>query len=410
MAQAVNYLTINQWSLDDAIANYYQVLEDSSSSADYSDPAPPPPTQPIPTSIPSEPIPGGGRRLGDTSSTPQAIPVSASQPAAKQKSKAPPSGNKKFATLGDIASSSSHAGHGHAQADDGDDSDEDQDFFAGGEKSALAVQNPDELKRKIIEKAKRAQPPPRPSAPTPRSAFTGPAQTLGSDDTPSQPIPGPSSGPTTRSQNQNPPPVVERQLHFWADGFSVDDGPLYRSDDPANAGHLAMIRMGRAPLEIMNVQKGEEVDVKLVQHEEKYVKPKKKYVPFSGGGQRLGSPVPGVSDTTAPSISSSSPANTAAAQGQQQQQQRGGMDVDESQPTISLQVRLGDGTRLSSQFNTSHTIGDVYDFVGRASPGSAGRAWVLMTTFPSKELTNKGAKLGDLGEFRRGGVVVQKWT
>jgi UBX domain-containing protein 1 len=32
-----------------------------------------------------------------------------------------------------------------------------------------------------------------------------------------------------------------------------------------------------------------------------------------------------------------------------------------------------------------------------------------MTTFPNKELEDKSAKLGDLSEFRRGGVVVQKW-
>ena len=47
-----------------------------------------------------------------------------------------------------------HAGHGHGDGDSDDD--EDQDFFAGGEKSGLAVQNPDELKRKILEKAQRS--------------------------------------------------------------------------------------------------------------------------------------------------------------------------------------------------------------------------------------------------------------
>jgi UBX domain-containing protein 1 len=78
-------------------------------------------------------------------------------------------------------------------------------------------------------------------------------------------------------------------------------------------------------------------------------------------------------------------------------------------PTLTLQVRLGDGTRLSSRFNTTHTIGDVYDFVTRASPASQGRVWALMTTFPSKELTDKDQALGDIPEFKRGGVVVQKW-
>lgn len=63
---------------------------------------------------------------------------------------------KKFATLGDLggATSSSHAGHGHDDDDD-DDFDHDQDLFAGGEKSGLAVHNPDDLKKKIIERARK---------------------------------------------------------------------------------------------------------------------------------------------------------------------------------------------------------------------------------------------------------------
>jgi hypothetical protein len=40
----------------------------------------------------------------------------------------------------------------------------------------------------------------------------------------------------------------------------------------------------------MNVQRDQEVDVKLERHDGNYVQPKKKYKPFSGGGQRLGSP------------------------------------------------------------------------------------------------------------------------
>lgn len=86
---------------------------------------------------------GGGRTLGGE-------PVSATSSAAPQ---APSSSRrtapkKKFATLGDFATASA----GDTSSDDGS---EDQDFFAGGEKSGLAVQNPDDLKRKILEKARR---------------------------------------------------------------------------------------------------------------------------------------------------------------------------------------------------------------------------------------------------------------
>jgi len=173
-----------------------------------------------------------------------------------------------------------------------------------------------------------------------------------------------------------------------------------------------MIRQGRAPLHIMNVDPTQEVDVKLVQHAEKYVAPQTKYKPFSGGGQRLGSPTPGPAGTTttissAPLASNNN--NSAASSASTEPAAPQAVEVNDSQPTVSLQVRLGDGTRLVSRFNTTHTIGDVYAFVNASSPSSQGRPWVLMTTFPSKELQDKAIALGDLAEFKRGGVVVQKW-
>ena len=233
------------------------------------------------------------------------------------------------------------------------------------------------------------------------SAFRGSARTLGGDDAPSRVIEDPNASVP------EPEPRVERILHFWSDGFSVDDGPLFRNDDPRNTDVLQNIRQGRAPLRILNVNPNQEVDVNIQQHEEPYVQPKKKWKPFSGGGQRLGSPTPGVSRTATapPAAASSSSDNTAKASDDSAK-----VDVDESQPTVNLQIRLGDGTRLVSRFNTSHTLGDVYSFVSASSPSSRERSWVLMTTFPSKELSDKAAVLGDLTEFKRGGVVVQKWS
>jgi len=200
--------------------------------------------------------------------------------------------------------------------------------------------------------------------------------------------------------------MVERTLHLWNDGFSVDDGQLYRYDDPANARILEMINRGSAPLEIMNVARGQAVDVKLEAHRgEDYVQPKKQWKPFSSGGQRLGSPVPGASGTSTPITTTSTPAPASSSTTSSQ-----GVDVNESQPTITLQIRLADGTRLPSRFNTSHTIGEVYAFVDRASASSSSRPYTLATTFPTKELSDKSQVLGDMAEFKRGGVVVQKWA
>ena len=237
----------------------------------------------------------------------------------------------------------------------------------------------------------------------PQSRFTGAARTLGGDDTPSQEIPDPNASRPRR------PELVTRRLHFWSDGFSVDDGPLYRFDDPRNADILSQIKQGRAPTHILNVTHDQEVDVNLEQHKENYVAPKKKFKPFEGGGQRLGSPGPTVTESStepAPSAQVQVPANTSPSTASGQPS----VDVNEGEPTISLQIRLGDGTRLVSRFNTTHTIGDVYAFVDRASSQSTTRSYVLMITFPSKELGDRGQILGDLAEFKRGGVVVQKWS
>lgn len=256
------------------------------------------------------------------------------------------------------------------------------------------MQNPDDLKKRILEKAQKRGPPPKEPA-AKKSFFTGAARTLGGDDTPSREIQA-APRPAARAER------VERVLHFWQDGFSVDDGDLYRVDDPRNAEILNLIRQGRAPLNIMNVQPGQEVDVEIKQHDEKYVKLKKQFKPFSGSGQRLGSPTPGAQPipgafTTDPAAPSPGPAAAPAPTA----------DVDESKPTVTLRISLGSGTRLTSRFNTTQTLGDVYDFVRRAEPG--GRDFVLQTTFPTNELTDQTKVLGEMAEFKRGGAVVQKY-
>lgn len=240
------------------------------------------------------------------------------------------------------------------------------------------------------------------------SNFRGTAHTLGSGDVPSRIIEDPNAS------FRGPAPRVERLLHFWSNGFSVDDGELYDTSDPENARILEMIRSGRAPLDIMDVSQDQEVDVKVEPHEGPYVAPKKKATPFSGSGQRLGSPIPGVlasssaSLSSAPSMSipSSSAASARTATGDSS---AAGVSLDDSQPSVSIQIRLGDGTRLISRFNPSHTINDIYDFVNASNASSAGRAYVLMTTFPSNELSERATTIGDTEELKKGGAIVQKW-
>jgi UBX domain-containing protein 1 len=241
------------------------------------------------------------------------------------------------------------------------------------------------------------QPAPPPSLSS--SRFRGTGMTLGGEDSPSQAIPDP------RAPVAEPAETQTRILHLWNNGFSIEDGPLRRFDDAQNAADLAMIRQGRAPLHLMGVRPDQPVDVQLVKHDEDYNPPPKVYKPFSGSGQRLGGPTPGGSGVTpAPAAApAATPTATSASSAPE-------VDIDSSAPTVTLRIQLADGTRLPARFNTTHTIGDVYDFIERAYPASGERSWVLATTFPNKNHTDKSLALGDLPEFKRGGTAVQKWA
>lgn len=356
---------------------------------------------------PQQPVPGGGRTLGGDYVPPTEGSSSAAQPSSSRQ--APQRGLR---TLKDLQSGGGD-GHGHAHdggddSDDDDQDDENQDFFAGGEKSGLAVQNPNAANPRdqinnILKRARQNAPRPGGDDEQPSSHFRGAGTTLGGDDTPSRTIPDPNASVPQPAER------AHRELHLWRDGFSVDDGPLFRYDDPANARTLEMINTGHAPLHILNVEHGQEVDVEVHAHkDEDYKQPKKKYVPFSGSGNRLGSPTPGGASASTPIAAVTS--STTSAPAASSSTSAPAVEVDSSAPTVTLQIRLGDGTRLQSRFNTTHTVGDVYDFVTRSSPSSQSRAFALMTTFPSKELSDKAQVLGDMAEFKRGGVVVQKWT
>jgi UBX domain-containing protein 1 len=266
-----------------------------------------------------------------------------------------------------------------------------------------------------LSNASQARGEERAAGPSAPSAFRGSGQTLGGDGVESRVIPGVgSSSRTTRSQASGSQPggqqpegdLQERFLHLWNDGFSIDDGPLHRFDDPRNRQDLDMIRNGRAPLHLMNVRLDQPVDVKLQQHHEDWHQLPKIYRPFGGEGRRLGSPVPGEGVATAPAA----PAATANTGASSASVATPTTQVDDSQPTLTLRIQLPDGTRLPARFNTTQTVGDVYDFIGRASSATQGRPWVLATTFPNKDHTEKDLVLGDVPEFKRGGTAVVKWA
>ena len=137
--QAEQYLTAANGDLQTAASLYFdgsgpqeeeEEEHDEEMAGDDQNQPPNPPHQP-----------GGGRTLGGDYVPPPPAASSSSQPAPAARQP-----QRGLRTLGDLQSSS--GGHGHSHDDDDDDEDykdDDQhDFFTGGEKSGLAVQNPNQ--------------------------------------------------------------------------------------------------------------------------------------------------------------------------------------------------------------------------------------------------------------------------
>lgn len=143
-----------------------------------------------------------------------------------------------------------------------------------------------------------------------------------------------------------PPPEEEdeevqtRHLIFWRNGFSIEDGPLMLYDTPGNPEILRAIQNGRAPPSLFGVGYNQPLQVEVQQRTgEDYVqqaKPKPKGG-FSGGGNRLGSVTPDVAPAApapAPPVSQGGSTGNAPK-----------FEVDSTQPTTSVQLRLADGSK-----------------------------------------------------------------
>ncbi|KAF8157375.1 SEP domain-containing protein, partial [Mycena galopus ATCC 62051] len=185
-------------------------------------------------------------------------------------------------------------------------------------------------------------------------------------------------------------------LTFWRDGFTVEDGPLMRSDDPANAD---AIHAGHAPPSILNVRYGQRVDGSVTQRtSDDYVPPPSKR--FSGSGNRLGAPVP--TSTASTALTSTSSAGSGASTGPIS------FEVDQKQTTTSVQIRPGDGTRIICRMDLTHTVRDPRNSINGARPEDLTRHYTIGTMFPNRTLDDNAATIKEAGLANS--VVVQRWV
>jgi len=252
-----------------------------------------------------------------------------------------------------------------------------QNYFAGGEHSGILMEGGENsttnrLLKKIFEHASqgknKTEEEEKPKEP---EKFTGGGYKLGSDANDSVYYGSTASDPKKEK--------VKRMITFWKNGFSIDDGPLMDYKHHQNV--LKNLEEGYAPTELFNIKRGEELSVEVSHRmNEDYIPPPKKLKPFEGVGQKLGSFVPGVDITSPPPQ-------------KKNKQPESKVEVDESQPTTTLQIRLSNGSREMATFNHTHTVGDVMAYIKSVNPDS--RPFIIKTSFPNKEYRDVNQTLKD---------------
>lgn len=83
-----------------------------------------------------------------------------------------------------------------------------------------------------------------------------------------------------------------------------------------------------------------------------------------------------------------------------------GVHLNEALPTTNIQIRLSDGSKLVAQMNHTHTVGDIRKYIVTARPEYEAATFILLTTFPHKELTDDKAMLKDANLLNA--VIVQR--
>lgn len=372
--EALFFLESHKWNLDSAVSTF---LDDSAAHPIV---PPSPPSEPFPAETPSR-SPSRSRSSSPARSrspyrlrSNQGKSMGSSSSNSNKKPGNKPSGIR---TLADL----------NRPMDSDTDSDEHQEYYTGGEKSGMLVQAPPKGNdvEAIFNQARQSGAVDGSVAPIGPSSssrsFTGTGRLLSGDAVSVPPPP------------EQHPRVVTHNITFWRNGFTVDDGPLRRLDDPENAPFLESVMKSECPKELEPADRKSQVHVSLARRDDNYSEPEKPKLPFQGVGRTLGG-------NTEPTVAATTPLTTAPLPSV-------GLVVNQNLPVTSIQIRLADGTRMVSRFNYNHTVGDVRAFIDSSRPGGA-RVYQLQTMgFPPKQLADPNQTIEQAGLANS--VVIQKF-
>eukprot|EP00164_Ancoracysta_twista_P004962 GFYU01006749.1.p1 GENE.GFYU01006749.1~~GFYU01006749.1.p1 ORF type:complete len:413 (-),score=89.87 GFYU01006749.1:96-1334(-) len=220
--------------------------------------------------------------------------------------------------------------------------------------------------------------------------------------------PGARGGPGGSSNEDSEPEAKTVKVTFYANGFTVDDSNFKTNESPDGKKFLEVLNKGYVPPELHEYdQHGRPRPVSISlddRRKDTYEPPPPpKYVAFSGSGQRLshtdqggdagqsasalagdGWSIPGLVGSAVGLAWSSASYVTGLLWGQQEKT----FTVDESQPTMTIRIRLADGTQVSQKFNLTHTIEDVHTFCALRCPPHPDSVQRVMGGYPLRPLTD----------------------
>jgi len=190
---------------------------------------------------------------------------------------------------------------------------------------------------------------------------------------PSAPSPGSSTPSTVGSSNRH-------MITMYRSGFTVDNGPYRRLDDPANAEFLRSLSTGRTPREFGSSR---ETQVGLVDKRSQEYETREQQQPtgFTGAGETLGSTTT-VEDGNVSHIIDPSeiPPN----------------DEEISNDQTSIQVRLLSGKRFILKISKSASIRQLALKIN-ASGNAGDSSYILVAGYPPKPITNLCATIEEAG-------------
>jgi len=209
----------------------------------------------------------------------------------------------------------------------------------------------------------------------------------------------------SEKETEKKPPVV---LKLWREGFSIDNGELRRYDDPNNKQFLETVMRGEIPQELLELGWMVNVDIEDHRHES-YKQTTGTVQTFKGSGHALGSFVPNIeSPSTAAGVLDTppTPSEDKNQEKKNEEDAKAKLGLNAAAPNTTLQIRLADGSRLIGQFNLTHTVGDIHNYIQNARPQYANRSFYLVSSFPTRELkeldvTIEGAGLKNAALMQR---------